>query len=293
MDDRKLETLLATIRTGSFSKAARELNCTQSAVTQMMNSMENELGCQILERNHNGVKLTDTGENLLPFIIEADAGLSRLMKYAKRLSEGKTIPIRIGSFSSISNTWLPEIMQLYQQKYPDISFDIRIGSNLLTEWLLNGEIDLALGDEDRCRAFRWYPLTDDPYYAVLPENLLTDDRDTISQEEFAKLPLIMAPLNVLDKHLEVLVNRKIDVTCDDDSTLLNMVSQGFGVTAMPRLSLWNVPDNVRILNLTSVPKRVIGVALPNSPRKAARDFTTFLRKYFSEADPQIHNLSEH
>lgn len=285
MDDRKLETLLATIRTGSFSKAAGELCCTQSAVTQMMNSLESELGCRILERNHNGVKLTDVGENLLPYIIEADASLTRLMKYANRLAEGKTIPIRIGSFSSISNTWLPKVIQLYQNTHPDVSFDIRIGSNYITDWLLNGEIDLALGDEDRCRAFRWYPLLEDSYYAVMPKQLVTDERDTISQEEFAQFPLIMAPLNVLEKHLDGLVNRKIDVTCDDDSTLLNMVSQGFGVTAMPGLSLWNVPDNVRILNLNPVPRRVLGVALPNSPRKAAKEFANFLKEYFQSATP--------
>ena len=41
MDNRKLHTLITTLRAGSFNKAAQELNCTQSAVTQMMNALEN------------------------------------------------------------------------------------------------------------------------------------------------------------------------------------------------------------------------------------------------------------
>ena len=64
MDDRKLQVLLATIRTGSFSKAAQELNCTQSAVTQMMNSLEDEINCKVLKRTHSGAKLTLAGEKL-------------------------------------------------------------------------------------------------------------------------------------------------------------------------------------------------------------------------------------
>ena len=66
MDDYKIHVLLAAIRTGSFRKAALELNCTQSAVTQAMNSLENELGCKVLLRNHNVIRLTSAGEELLP-----------------------------------------------------------------------------------------------------------------------------------------------------------------------------------------------------------------------------------
>lgn len=280
MDDRKLETVLAAIRTGSLSKAAEQLNCTQSSVTQTVNTLENELGCKIFDRSYNGVKLTPSGEELLPFIIDAEASLTRLMECATKIAEGKELPIRIGAFSSVSNTWMPEVLYQYQQEHPCISFDIRIGTNIITSWLLNGEIDLALCDEERCKAFRWYPLKDDPYYAVLPKNYVRENQESITQEEFSKFPLIMAPLNVLDKHLNTLSKQSIDVSCDDDSTLLNMVSKGFGATAMPKMSLWNIPENVRILELIPTPKRIIGVALPNSPRKAATDFAKFLRKQF-------------
>lgn len=67
MDDYKIHVLLTAIRTGSFRKAALELNCTQSAVTQAMNSLENELGCKVLQRNHNGIRLTPAGRNFCRF----------------------------------------------------------------------------------------------------------------------------------------------------------------------------------------------------------------------------------
>ena len=95
MDDRKLKTLLAAVRTGSFSKAAEELICTQSAVTQTMNSLEDELGVRLVERSHSGVRLSEEGEALLPFIVEADAAMNKLEREAKAVSEGRAQPLRI------------------------------------------------------------------------------------------------------------------------------------------------------------------------------------------------------
>ena len=280
MDDRKIHALLTTLRTGSFSKAAIELNCTQSAVTQMMNSLENELECKILARSHTGVRLTPAGEELYPLLVEASAALSRLAGEARNLSEGEQSVIRIGSFASISSSWLPQILQAYRAENPKATFDIRIGTDVLPRWLSENSIDLALGDAHRCQKHRWTPLMDDPYYAVVPADLLPADQKVISQEDFAKYPLIMAPMNALEFHLEVLSHRQLNVSSDDDSSILAMVAQGLGVTAMPWLSLRNLPENLRVLELDPIPHRVLGVALPKNPTKGAANFAAFLKKQY-------------
>ena len=281
MDNRKLHTLITTLRAGSFNKAAQELNCTQSAVTHMMNALENELGCKILSRSHSGVRLTPAGEKLYPLLAEADAALTRLASQARIISQGEAQVIRIGSFSSISNTWLPKILRAYQESFPGTSFDIRIGTDTLPQWLQENQIDLALGDAHRCRSFQWYPLMDDPYYAVMPADLIPEEKTSITQEEFARYTLIMAPMNALDAHLSVLSNQRINVSSDDDSSILSIVAQGLGVTAMPKLSLRNSLENLRTLDLIPVPKRVLGVALPKNPSKAAESFAAFLRRHYS------------
>jgi len=280
MDDRKIHALLTTLRTGSFSKAAVELNCTQSAVTQMMNALESELECKILARSHTGVRLTPVGEELYPLLVEAEAALSRLASEARNLSGGGHSVIRIGSFASISSTCLPQILRTYRQENPKAAFDIRIGTDILPQWLAENKIDLALGDAYRCQGLRWYPLMDDPYYAVVPADLLPPDQRVISQEDFARYPLIMAPMNALGYHLDILSNQQLTVSSDDDSSILAMVAQGLGVTAMPWLSLRNLPENLRVLELDPVPRRVLGVALPKTPTKAAASFAAFLRKKY-------------
>ena len=283
MDDYKIRVLLAAVRTGSFSKAALELNCTQSAVTQAMNSLENELDCKVLQRSHSGIRLTPAGEELLPLLMEADASMTRLAERARQLAGGAFAPLRIGAFSSISSTWLPEALREYHGLHPETVFDIRVGTDALAGWLLSGAVDLALGDPARCRAFRWLPLMDDPYFAVLPE-ALTPEAEQITQEELAAFPFVMAPMNALNHYLSVSPANRLTVNCDDDSTLLSMVAQGIGVTAMPQLCLQKLPEGVRVLKLTPPTKRVLGVALPNSPSKEASRFARYLCRKFPYKD---------
>ena len=279
MDDRKLQIFLAAARTGSFSQTAAETNCTQSAVTQAMNALETELGCKLFRRDHSGVRLTAEGNRLLPAITEADAALSRIRiqaAYAQRKE-----PIRLGVFSSIANTWLPKMIRAYQENYPQTDFNIRIGTDTLAGWLQAGEIDLALGDRERCGDFQWYPLMDDPYYAVIPNDLVPADVTCITQEQLVKYPFILAPMNAPEVHLQNLPEKSVQVNCDDDATLLAMVAQNLGVTAMPGLSLSSLPERVRAIELVPATKRVIGAAVANCPRREVREFIDFLLQYFN------------
>lgn len=279
MDDRKLEVLLATVRTGSFSKAAEITNRTQSAVTQIMNSLEDELGCRILERSHKGVTLTPAGEMLLPNIIEADTAISNLMKRAQSISEGKELPIRIGTFSSIVNTWLPELMKEYKELHPETAFHLEIGTSLLSQWLINDLIDVAFGDAERCKGFRFYELMDDPYMAAIPVDIAPPG-DTISQNEFASYPFVMAPANALKIYLEQVPENSINVVTDDDATLYSIVSQGLGATAIPKLSLQNLPasDKVKIMELVPHTNRKLGIAVGSNPDRRITNFVSFVRK---------------
>ena len=126
---------------------------------------------------------------------------------------------------------------------------------------------------------------DDPYFAVLPEPLAPQG-DSISQEELAAYPFVMAPMNALDSYLSVCPANQLRVNCDDDSTLLSMVAQGIGATAMPQLCLQKLPENIRVLTLTPPTKRVLGVALPNAPSKEANRFARFLCQKFSYQETQ-------
>ena len=65
MESKKIKALLAAAETGSLTAAAAQLGYTQAGLTQMMNSVENELGLRMLVRGKHGVRLSDAGQSLL------------------------------------------------------------------------------------------------------------------------------------------------------------------------------------------------------------------------------------
>ncbi|MCI7539554.1 MAG: LysR family transcriptional regulator [Veillonellaceae bacterium] len=281
MDDIRLRTLLAAVRLGSFSKAAAELHTTQSAISQTMRRLEDELGCQLLARTHAGVALTDEGRALLPALLAADAALARVKEEAAALRRGQEPPIAIGAFSSISNTCLPRFLKGYQTAHPRVRYRIFIGTDILSEWLLAGKIDIALGDETRLGNFMFTPLADDRYFAVVPRGSIPEEKSTLTQDELAHLPLFMAPRNALGEHLEAQADSQTIIDCDDDSTLLSMAAAGLGATAMPALSLKSLhplPESVRILPLVPETKRVLGYATRKEIAPQMQAFGAYLKE---------------
>lgn len=62
---KELETYLSVVQNGSFSKAAKELYISPSAVFQQINNLENHLGVKLLIRTSHGVKVTEAGKILV------------------------------------------------------------------------------------------------------------------------------------------------------------------------------------------------------------------------------------
>ena len=287
MDDRKLRTFLTANRTGSFSKTAEEMNFSQSAVSQMMNSLENELGCKLLERTYSGIKLTAAGEELLPLIANAEMALAQLKKHAEQIAEGEATPVRIGCFASISKAWLPMVLHEYMKLHPEANFEIMVSGYDLIEWLQEGKVDVVLADERMEQGANWYPLFEEDYYAVMPESFVSDGKESIDDKELAKYPIIMDPSNPFHRFLDNPKINAIKVSVEDDSTLLALVEQCLGATIMPEICLQNIPQNVKVLKLIPPHTRMIGMLAAEAPNKATEKFCRYLYKYHSQKDQQV------
>ena len=70
MDASKCQAVLVASETGSFSAAAEHLNYTQSGITRMISSLEEELDFPIFIRNKKGVRLTENGKLMIPYFRE-------------------------------------------------------------------------------------------------------------------------------------------------------------------------------------------------------------------------------
>ena len=139
----KYQIYLKTVELGSFTAAARALNFTQSGVSHAVGSLEEELGVTLLVRSHGGVTPTADGRALAPYFQEMCALSHRLEQHAEDLRGLDTGLIRVATFTSVSEKWLPGMLKTFQEKYPRIEFELLPSNfnNEISDWVLHGQAD--------------------------------------------------------------------------------------------------------------------------------------------------------
>ena len=306
MDDGKLRALLTAVECGSFSKAAAQLGYTQSAMTHLVNKLEAEVGCTLLERDSQGIRLTDAGKQLLPYIqnvicacdtllqeaAEQNDPRTRtlrigcLLQEAAEQNDPRTRTLRIGCFASIARARLPELLRAFRELHPEIKMDVLVRGDELPAALASGEIQLALVDEARAQGFDFLPLADTPLVAVVPPDFPWEG-ETIPLERLLREPFLSSP----DQYIEPFLppdTPRLEVTASDDGSILSMVAGGLGVSVLSSFSLVGYEGQVRVLQLEKPIALRLGAAVKsvNTIGTSARMFLTFLREYYGKDDTQ-------
>ncbi|NJJ55805.1 LysR family transcriptional regulator [Pseudomonas sp. B14(2022)] len=98
-----LQAFVSAAQTGSFARAASELNLTASAISHQIAGLEEWWGVQLFERHSRGVKLTAAGQALLPV---TDGFFKELDAVLHSLSLSKSQPLYLSCTSSLCSTWL-------------------------------------------------------------------------------------------------------------------------------------------------------------------------------------------
>ena len=120
----KYQIFLKTVELGSFTAAARALNFTQSGISHAIGALEQELGVTLLVRSHGGVTPTADGRALTPYFQEMCATQHRLEQHAADLRGLDTGLVRVATFTSVSEKWLPGMLKTFQEQYPRIEFEL-------------------------------------------------------------------------------------------------------------------------------------------------------------------------
>lgn len=128
----------------SFSKAAKNLFISQSAVSQTIHALEKELNTQLFIRLNKGVTLTKEGMLLHKNITEALALITSVENELSHYNELLSGQLNIGAGDSICENYLIDLLKQFHHLYPTIKINVVNGTSIETvEHLKNGTIDLA------------------------------------------------------------------------------------------------------------------------------------------------------
>lgn len=143
LDLQTLEQFVVLTRTKNFTRAATELNLSQSALSRSIQRLEEQLGQPLFERKPREVVLTDLGELLLE---RAKEILKLVEDTFSELSEaGRRGRIRLGAIPTIAPYFLPSLLGTFAQKHPEYSVIVEEDTTeMLVKRCSHGEIDLAI-----------------------------------------------------------------------------------------------------------------------------------------------------
>ncbi|MBP3238955.1 MAG: LysR family transcriptional regulator, partial [Oribacterium sp.] len=145
MTDKDIEILKDLSETHNITKTAERLYTTQSALTKRVQSIEQELGCQLFIRSKKGLVLTPVNEAILPYVKKIQSNLETIRNLAGNPEGELSGTLKVGVAVNYARHKLAEILEQYIEKYPkvDIQLSAKRSPDLYKE-LISGEINAAI-----------------------------------------------------------------------------------------------------------------------------------------------------
>ena len=174
MELRHLRYLVAVADHGSFTGAASRLHVAQSAISEQLSDLEEEIGVPLFERTARRATLTAAGELFLEEARRVLSSADHAVEIAQRAHRGEIGTLRIGFFAGTVGISFPKLIRAFRAKHPHVQLSlVEMTSTQQWQALVKGEIDVGFTRriEPEFRADLESELVrQDPILAILPKN---------------------------------------------------------------------------------------------------------------------------
>ncbi len=191
MELRHLRYFCALADHGTFSKASRALHISQSAISEQIADLEQEVGGSLLDRSQRPTRLTLQGEVFLEEARKTLLAAERTVEMTRLSMQGQMGTLAIGFFLWGAGGFFARIIREYRRLYPNVRLSLYdMHTSVQMEALNSGQIDIGFSrplEPPFNRMFRSELLYNDPVVIALPrEHPLA--APSIRIEEFAAEP---------------------------------------------------------------------------------------------------------
>lgn len=147
---KQIKYFQAVVRCKSFTEAAEECFISQSAISQQIQALEQELGVKLLNRQNRKFSLTPAGEHFYRKSLVLISDFERMCNETVRIANKDQAELRIGYLKCYGGQEFRLAVAEFSEKYPDVSVQIINGNHEdLYAALRNGGVDLILSDQRR------------------------------------------------------------------------------------------------------------------------------------------------
>ncbi|MFD0313608.1 LysR family transcriptional regulator [Streptomyces flavalbus] len=238
LDILRLRVLAAVAAHGSVTKAARQLNYSQPAVSHHLARLEAETGARLVQRVGRGIRLTPEGEHLARRAAEIVGRLDTAAEELSAMVGLRTGRVRVAGFQSALAALVPHAVGVLRRAHPGVELHlVEAHPRVALDHLRAGQVDVAVVfryDDPPPDDIRATPLFDDPMYllSLEPGQTLAGNRDSawIAGCENCRREF-------LDACGKAGFVPPIAYTSDDIIVQQALVAADMGVTTMPGLAL--------------------------------------------------------
>ena len=171
MEMSQMRYALAVADCLSFTRAARDSNVTQPALTKAIRKLEDELGAPLFHREGKRVLISEFGQSMIPHFRQIMREAEATRELARNFRLLHQTPIRLGAMSTIGHVRLARFLSGFEKDNPGVEMSLSEAPLTdLRRQLLDGEIDLALLTDLGLEAegLNRLPLYTERYVVILP-----------------------------------------------------------------------------------------------------------------------------
>ena len=286
MDFRQLRYALSVYKERSFTKAAKRLNISQSAVSEQVKLLEEEIGFELFRRTSRGIESTDRGRT---FLYESERVMSDLLSLsdtARRLRGALSDTLTIGMGSGMAQIFIPRMFADLKNDLPGVRLEILTAptKNIFNE-LHEEKLDAGIAietDPDRLPAGLVFDRLIDAEMTLIthPKHPLARSKQPVDIGRLVAEPIIMSELTVgygqvvLSLFTDLGIKPNVLAVVDNIETIKMIVQSEGGIAIVPRACAENEVALGLLKALAIAPARNVVFSLfrrrePMSRRKEA------------------------
>lgn len=297
----KLEIFAAVVQDGSFSQAARRMYLTQSAISQHIQDIENDLGTALFTRGPRGVKLTPEGEilhtytlRILQMIREAEDAVTNVAN----ITSGQLV---IGTTPGVNIYLLPQWIRSFQQRFENLTISVQtdVTPNLVNA-VLDHKVDLGIIEgeinTEQAPQLGRVVLEEIDLFVIIGAEHRCWNKETVPTDALNGQPFIVRQQGsqtrqfVEHKLAEHGIKPRIVAEFDNQESIKHAVASGLGITILPEYAIRQEVEMgiLQALPIEGVPlkrelKLIWDDLYPFSP--STRAFLSNLAQHFPQAMP--------
>jgi DNA-binding transcriptional LysR family regulator len=247
LDVYELNIFLAAAATENFSKAARQLNLTQPAVSMQVQTLEKKLGVMLFQRTGRNLNLTEQGRALIPLAREMVNRAIRIEEEIESL-KGKVVGhLRIGCSTTTGKYFLPQLAARFRRRHPQVQMTIyNHGRESVLAELCEGVVQLAVvsAQPASCRDAEYRHFFTDHMVLIVPASHPWAGREVITAKELCQADFILRDLQSGTRQETEAMLKEVGLSTDDlkvvmeigNSEAISMaVEEGIGAAFVSRI----------------------------------------------------------